>query len=174
MSTGIDLSCLNDLGDIDPSGGVGQYFEPGKYLVRCDRVELKKGHRGTSAIGTNTIMHVWHTEDASIVPGESNRNVVENLTGPNAKIAKANLKAYLLALCEGMYAQKIDPRAVNAAFVIPIVGAANPIGGTYAICEAVRVPKVSKPTEFIVKKSWSPIGNAELAHFGLVQPVPRQ
>lgn len=152
--------------------GAGRYIEPGKYLFKISSLEFKKGFKGVTAIGTNEVVHIEHTEDGDLAVG-GERNLVEPMSGANAAIGKSNLKGYLLAACESLYQQKIDPKGVNEAFVVPLAGPSQPLKGVYVWCEAFKKEKQKKPGEFITVKNWRMATNAELAGLGFVQPAPR-
>lgn len=183
--SGVDLSqVLDGFEKVNPSGS-GQWILPGKYLMQVQQVELKKGYKGASIIGTNKVVHIFHTEDADLKVGED-RNFVENLTGANPGVAAANLKAYLLAGCESLYRTKIDPRKVSPAFVAPILGATQPLAGVFIICEAFTKPKAAAknkaphellPTDMITVKNWHSVNQATLdGVFGVnavQQPAPK-
>lgn len=178
---GVDLGeVLDGFEKVNPSGS-GQWIKPGRYLMQISQIELKKGYKGASIIGTNKVVHIWNTEDADLKIGEE-RNFVENLTGKNPGVAQANLKAYLLAGCESLYQTKIDPRKVSPGFVAPLLGPVQPLRGVYIVCEAFMKPKKdaqNKPPEqltqadMITVKNWSMARADMLAEFGLSQPPPR-
>lgn len=171
---GQDLSDVLDDFDKVQVFGSGQYIEPGKMLMRIASVEIKKGHKGISAIGTNEVAHIWSSEDAQLKLGD-NRNLVEPMIGPNASIGKSNLKAYLLAACEGLFQQKIDVKRVSKDFVIPLLQPNQLLAGVFVVCEAFKKPKVKNPLEMITVKNWRSIMNAELAAINpaFVQPPYR-
>lgn len=167
----IDLGELLDgMGKVDPSGS-GKFIAPGKYLLQVESFEFKKGYKGTSAIGSNKIVKIFSSDDADAAIDDP-ANLVENITGKNPAIAKANLKAYLLAVCGGLYQQVINPRQVDERFVFAVAQPTQPLKGVFVICEAFKKAKVSKPEESITVKNWRPIFDAELAQYGLAQPKP--
>lgn len=162
---GIDLSDVLEGFDKVPPSGAGEYFDPGKYLIRIAKCEFKKGHKGVSFIGECEIVHIFNTEAEGLQPGMT-RNIVENLTGTNAAICKANMKAFLLAGCESLYRQKLDHRAVKPEFAAACGAPSQPLKGVFVICEAVTKEKQKKPGEFITVKNWKMISEAELAQIG--------
>lgn len=166
---GIDLTdALDDFGKVQASGA-GRYVEPGRYIFKISTVEIKKGHKGLTAIGTNEVAHIYQSEDTELKIGDE-RNLVEPLSGTNATVGKSNLKGYLLAACESLFQQKIDQKKVDANFVIPLIGPTQPLKGVYVICEAFKKEKKNKPGEYITAKNWRMVTNEELAGYGLRQP----
>jgi hypothetical protein len=162
----IDLSdALDGFENASPSGG-GNYIRPGSYLVMCKQCEVKKGYRGISFIGSNTVVKVIR-DDGESNPEGAEANVVENLT-KNKSVAQANMKAYLLALCEGKYQKKINHKTIKPEFIPKCCAPEQPLRGVYAFVEAVQKKREGKSDVTI--KNWRMATNEELAEFGLKQP----
>lgn len=170
---GIDLDELlggEEFTKMTPSGG-GQYVQPGEYVFKIVQCTLKKGFKGTTFIGENEISQILKTEEQGLSPGDK-RNLVEVLTGKNAKICQANMKGYLLAACESLYQTKIDHKNVNPAFVARVLAADQPLAGVYVKCSAFAKPKANNAPGLVTIKNWSMVTNAELAALGVQQPAP--
>lgn len=167
----IDLSrALANFGAVQASGG-GKFVPPGKFLMQVESFDFRDGYKGITAIGTNKIVKIFQCDDPDTHEGDSG-NLVENLTGANPGIAKANLKGYLLAACGGLYQRRFNERDVNEGFTIACAQPTQPLKGVYVMCEALKKPKAKNPAEFITVKNWHPIFDAELAGYGLKQPTP--
>ncbi len=169
---GIDLDEVlggEEFTKMTPSGG-GQYIQPGDYLFKIVTCEIKKGFKGVTFIGNCEIVQIAKTSEEGLTPGDK-RNVVENLTGKNAKIMQANMKGFLLAACESLYQKKIDHKNVNPGFVARVLAADQPLANVYLRCEAFSKPKTTSPGVVTVKQ-WTMVLNSTLAALGLAQPAP--
>jgi len=162
----MDLSdALDGFDSQAPSGG-GAFIQPGAYLVMCEQIEFKKGYKGISFIGTNKVIKVLREEDGSNAE-DGQANVVENMT-KRKSVAQANMKAYLLALCESRYQKRVDYKQVKSDFAVVCAGPAQPLKGIYAFVDAIHKPREGKTA--VTVKNWRMATNEELAPFGLAQP----
>jgi len=165
---GINLDeALDGFDNTPPSSGGGSYVLPGEYILRVENITMKKGFRGISFVGTNKVVHVIKSEEGVGSRLDDEANVVENLT--KNENAKANIKAYAVAVAESFYQRKVDPKNIKKDFIARCCDASQPLKDVLVRVVAKQV-KTRAGGDYTAK-TWSMLTVEEAAKYGLTQKV---
>ena len=151
------------------------YFTPGEYLVRIDRVLEKRNRKENDIfIVECTIAHVFTATGSVVVepaPGEENLapkkpgeqvGWVVNFSGKGADSAPGNVKAFILNVTDSEEAETNEDDLRKC--YEQIVGPEQRLAGQFCRVSAVQRPsrvEPGKPQTFWTKVSWKSIVDAD-------------